>query len=100
SSGTSFLLRSESDIVFRSLNVIIGWDVVILPGIGIAAFFVVRNILRDCKALEKAASEVSRGELEYRIADVRTTELGIVADQFNNMTERLREAEAKMRAQT
>jgi len=64
---------------------------VLLTGIMIAAFFVIRYILRPVKWLNTGVQEVSRGNLKHRVPLKKSDELRDLAAAFNEMTDRIRD---------
>ena len=64
---------------------------VLLTVIMVAAFFVIRYILRPVKWLNTGVQEVSRGNLKHRVPLKKSDELRDLAAAFNDMTERIRD---------
>ena len=54
------------------------------------------SVVRPVRALTKGAEEIGQGNLAYRIEAKSRTELGRLAETFNNMTARLEAAQREM----
>jgi signal transduction histidine kinase len=58
----------------------------------LASLFVARRVVRPVEALRKGAERIGRGDLDFRL-NLRTgDEIEVLADEFNRMTEHLRDA--------
>ena len=81
-------------------------NAVILLGSGmIAAGFIVNlmlalliqtQVIRPVRRLRDGAIRLGEGELDYRIPDATTNEIGVVATSFNEMAARLQERESAL----
>jgi len=65
--------------------------ILILSACFIAAFFVIRRLLKPLKDLSEGVREVSTGNLEHKVPQKRSDELGELAEAFNDMTDRISE---------
>ncbi len=61
---------------------------------GALAWYLTRGIVRPVLALSRAADEVAAGNYEVEIPEGAAGEIGHLADRFEEMTDRLSEAEA------
>ena len=63
----------------------------IFTGIGVlSAIVLVRNIVRPVKTLAVAAGRVAEGDINYKVTVSRGDEIGMLAESFNKMTDRLK----------
>lgn len=65
--------------------------IVLLTGMLVCVYFVIRRILKPIKLLNKGVEQVSRGNLNYLVPVKKSDELGNLADAFNSMTVRIRQ---------
>ena len=76
---------------------IIRTSTLLLIGLGMAlfaSFFIARRVISPLATLREGAERIGAGDLSYRL-DVKTgDEIETLADEFNKMTERLRESYA------
>ncbi len=63
----------------------------ILTACFIAAYFMIRRLLKPLKYLSEGVREVSAGNLDHKVPKKRSDELGELAEAFNDMTERINE---------
>ncbi len=63
----------------------------ILTACFIAAYFVIRRLLKPLKDLSEGVQEVSAGNLAHKVPQKRSDELGELAEAFNDMTDRINE---------
>ncbi len=81
----------------RNQMIIAQWFAIILPIVGVflSIFLLLllhSDILKSIKKLQKVATDVARGELDSRIDNNRSDELGDLAHNFNQMAENLQTA--------
>ncbi|MFO1082372.1 MAG: adenylate/guanylate cyclase domain-containing protein [Reyranellaceae bacterium] len=67
--------------------------VVAVMGIGVAAFFIGRSLLRPIRILSRAMGKVADGDLTLTVPVTSNDEVGALTGQFNHMVEGLRERE-------
>lgn len=100
--GESFLIirQGETCYVFdmvksyiqpRFLELRILLLIVLLTGMLVCVYYVIRRILRPITWLNKGVREVSSGNLSHRLPVKKSDELGALAEAFNYMTGRIRE---------
>jgi signal transduction histidine kinase len=65
--------------------------IVLLTGMFVCVYFVIRRILKPIKLLNKGVEQVSSGNLDYLVPVKKSDELGNLADAFNLMIGRIRE---------
>ncbi|MFH1279115.1 MAG: SpoIIE family protein phosphatase [Candidatus Eisenbacteria bacterium] len=83
------LRRTVRDARRSTLRVVGG---ALLAGL-IFTVFLVSRIVKPINQLTKGTEEIGRGNLDYRIAVKSVTEVGRLADTFNEMAGRLKEAQ-------
>ena len=81
--------KMQKNVLLTTLGVFGGAFVVIL----LITYLVARNVREPLSQIIRAASAVSRGELDTHIGMQRSDEFGIMSRQFDVMTEGLRERE-------
>ena len=59
---------------------------------GALAYFLARSITRPIVALTEGAETIGKGDLEHKIDVVTNDEIGLLAQEFNTMTEQLKES--------
>jgi class 3 adenylate cyclase len=64
-----------------------------LVGLGIAAYFIGRSLLRPLRVLSRAMTTVAGGDFDVRVPVTSNDEVGALTGQFNSMVEGLRERE-------
>lgn len=64
-----------------------------LVGVGIAAYFIGRSLLRPLRVLSRAMTKVAGGDFSLRVPVTSNDEVGELTGQFNTMVEGLRERE-------
>ena len=70
----------------------------IFTGIGVlSAIVLVRNIVRPVKTLAVAAGRVAEGDINYKVTVSRGDEIGMLAESFNKMTDRLKASMDKIK---
>ncbi len=69
--------------------------VVLVVGL-VLSTLIASSVVRPVRALTKGAEEIGQGNLAYRITTKSRTELGRLAETFNNMTARLEVAQKEM----
>lgn len=89
----SLLLVQDISELYRDMKEQIYFGLVIWAGASLGAvlfvFFLTRGMLRPLRELQKAAQDISGGELKRR-ANVRTKdEIGVMAKAFNSMADRI-----------
>lgn len=85
---------AEPDITALALSILIAADVIVVVLFG--RFLVDRLIFRPMHALGSAARELAAGNLQYRAPPALTREFTEFADQFNEMTDRLLDAQSQL----
>lgn len=83
------IVSSEWKIVFFAIIAILGVGLVI-------AFFIRRWVSNPVKELLSATQQVSQGNLNYTIKEMREDEIGLLGSSFNNMTKKLAEARMQL----
>ncbi len=83
------ITRSEIDMLIFAISAIIVLSLII-------GFFVRKWVSVPVNSILKATDEVSSGNLNYSIEDIRNDELGSLASSFNNMTKKLSEARLQL----
>jgi signal transduction histidine kinase len=96
--GWKVFVEQSFDEVFETLNAAILRSVLlIVAGLlisALVALWLARSMVRPIRVLQEGAQRIGEGNLEQRI-DIRTgDELQQLAEQFNQMSERLRESYA------
>ncbi len=75
---------------FRT-KIVLMWAAAVLAGLGLT-YLLARRIVRPVQALDRAASELSRGNYDVRVADHGQDEIGRLAGTFNSMAASIRSA--------
>jgi len=91
-----FVAKMDRSVAFRDLRKIGNFSLIVL-GLALVAlevaFFAMRKgILRPIQHLAKTATEISGGDLSRRVEVESNDEIGLLARDFNQMTEALVEA--------
>ncbi len=71
---------------------IIGFLLVLIITNGLLTYFVANSIIKPVRGLSRAAKEISDGNLDYRIQSMGKDELGQLAETFEMMRQKLKEA--------
>src|SRR5262249_165624 len=96
--GWKVFVEQPAAEVYETLNAAILRTIsLIVVGLlfsALAAMWLARSMVRPIRTLQEGAQRIGEGDLEQRI-DIRTgDELQALAEQFNTMTERLRDSYA------
>ncbi|NMO15532.1 methyl-accepting chemotaxis protein [Pyxidicoccus fallax] len=75
-----------------------GLGVLALLALSIAVLVVIRGITRPLEALSQVATRIAAGDLTGRIAHRSSDEIGVLADAFRSMRERLAETLGEVRS--
>lgn len=86
-------IRAAIDAARRSTLRIVGGALVL--GL-VFTVFLVSRIVKPINLLTKGTEEIGRGNLDYKIDVKSVTEVGRLADTFNEMTGRLKEAQREL----
>lgn len=91
----ALLIEAPRMIVSRSVMAVFGasMGVALLIG-GVAAglaLILTQRIVNPIEQLTQAVTGITRGDLERRVSTDRTDEIGVLAQGFNNMADRLRD---------
>jgi signal transduction histidine kinase/CheY-like chemotaxis protein len=89
--GITTVVRNSS----RAIQVIFVVSLLIVLGVG---YPLVRHIRHSLKSLTAGTREWKEGHFEYRVPDSGQDELGLLADQFNGMAERIEEMMVELEA--
>lgn len=97
--------RSEAFIGLRRIRNI--WLIVLIIGLvclELVFLTIQRSMLKPIQLLAETATKISEGDLSQRVTEDRTDEIGVLARDFNRMTQRLVDANAglerKVKART
>lgn len=97
--GQLWILRSfegvSSGLAALRSHIILIWLVAIAMGI-VMTFLLARRFLEPVKELDRAATEVSRQNYDYRVTTDREDELGRLANTFNNMCTSIQQARGEL----
>jgi signal transduction histidine kinase len=97
--GQLWILRSFEGMRARLASlrsrIILVWLFAIAVGLAMT-FIMARKLLEPVKALDRAASEVSRQNYGYRVETDRDDELGRLAHTFNTMCASIQQARAEL----
>lgn len=90
---TTFLFKMESHeegfpYAFQIYLLII---IAAMLSVLLVIYFLINRLLKPIKQLHLAVSELSEGNLEYKVSSNRVDELGELTKSFNQMTKRLKE---------
>ncbi|MFN0162369.1 MAG: ATP-binding protein [Burkholderiales bacterium] len=96
--GWEVFIEQPVSEVFATLNAsIVRTGLLLLIGLAVSAIvstFLARSMVRPIRVLQEGAQRIGAGELDQRIEVKTGDELETLAEQFNQMTERLRESYA------
>jgi signal transduction histidine kinase len=76
-------------------NIVLLWGCAILLSI-VLTYYGARRILEPVRELDRSASEVARGNYEYRVPVTGTDELGRLAEAFNAMCASIQDAQHEL----
>lgn len=97
--GQLWILRSfegvRAGLATLRARIILVWLFAIAAGLG-ATFLMARKLLEPVRELDRAATEVSRQNYDYRVATHREDELGRLADTFNTMCSSIQQARSEL----
>lgn len=95
-------LTGEMDdrVVAAIIDVLVRLGLLLCVTVGLTAFVLQRQVLRPLDRLAEGIQRLGRGESGVALAVDRRDELGQVAQQFNEMTQRLRDAHERLLAET
>jgi signal transduction histidine kinase len=95
-------LSDEMDdrVVAAIIDVLVRLGLLLCVTVGLTAFVLQRQVLRPLDRLAEGIQRLGRGESGVALAVDRGDELGQVAQQFNEMTQRLRDAHERLLAET
>ena len=80
-----FSFQSHPPLEIRKIVFIIVL-IILLTIVVLAAYLVIRHILRPVKSLSEGVRQVSNGRLDHRVPSSHTTEFNHLAEAFNAMT--------------
>lgn len=92
--GRSFAAAQQRISMLRR-NIISIWLIGILAGLALT-FLLARRILEPVKELDRGASELARGNYDYRVPVKSKDELGRLAQAFNDMSGSIQEAREEL----
>ena len=90
----SFAGARQRIAVFRS-KIVMLWALAVMVGLGLT-FLLARRILQPVRALDRAASELSRGNYDAQVEASGTDEIGRLAQTFNSMAASIRGAREEL----
>jgi signal transduction histidine kinase len=97
--GQLWILRSyegvRSGLATLRTNIIVVWLIAMTAGL-VVTFLMARKLLEPVKELDRAATEVSRQNYDYRVATDRQDELGRLANTFNTMCTSIQQARSEL----
>ena len=82
------------------VDVLVRLGLLLAVTVGLTAFVLQRQVLRPLARLAEGIQRLGRGEPGVTLAVTRRDELGQVAQQFNEMVERLQDARQRLLAET
>jgi signal transduction histidine kinase len=97
--GQLWILRSFEGVQGRLArlrsNIMFVWLIAVAAGLAMT-FLVARKFLEPVRELDRAATEVSRQNYDYRVKTGREDELGRLANTFNTMCASIQQARAEL----
>lgn len=84
--------------VWRAYRRVVGWSLVVLAAVAIAATLVALAVVTPIRRLQVRASAIARGRLSQRVPEQGPAEIAALARAFNEMSDALGRREEELRA--